>query len=100
MLTALLSGHKEALFLCCAVGAATACVSTSKEIPQDRPGPWVSKMLTHVGSFWVSVNLLKYDLQENAEIIKVPVHYILAESNAVTMAWKPDNCVLVLLVNK
>lgn len=100
MLTALLSGHKEALFLCCAVGAATACVSTSKEIPQDWPGPWVSEMLTHVGSFWASVNLLKYDLQENAEIIKVPVHYILAESNAVIMAWKPDNCVLVLLVNK
>lgn len=92
MLTALLSEHKETLFLCCAVGAATACVSTSKEIPQDWPGPWVSEMLTHVGSFWVSVNLLKYDLQENAEIIKVPV--------AVTMAWKPDNCVLVLLVNK
>lgn len=100
MLTALLSEHKEALFLCCAVGAATASVSTSKEIPQDCPGPWVSEMLTHVGSFWVSVNLLKYDLQENAEIIKIPMHSILAESHAVTMAWKPDNCVLVLLVYK
>lgn len=67
------------------MGAATASISTSKEIPQDCPGPWVSEMLTHAGSFWVSVNLLKYDLQENAEIIKVPMHYILAESNAVTM---------------
>lgn len=100
MLTALLSEHKEALFLCCAVGAATASVSTSKEIPQDCPGPWVSEMLTRVGRFWVSVNLLKYDLQENAEIIKIPMHCILAESHAVTMAWKPDNCVLVLLVYK
>lgn len=37
----------------------------------------VCEMLVPVGSIWSSVKLFKHDVQENVEIIKVPMYYIL-----------------------
>lgn len=40
------------------------------------------------------MKLFKHDVHENAEIIKVYMHYILVESNTVTMVWGAGNCLL------